>query len=320
MERKCDLDNPCDDNLECNLSTNTCRQPIEEKGYIQAKIDGHYFTATIDVMRNLITTHVARQFDLKCHKGVDHATLEEFEGHFISEFEDVISFINTDNGIVLCESKPTLLNWWNNSRIFDERRIRYYNFPLFPHIVINGQDQRKIRQSSASIFIISPSNDSIQRGDDEPNLTVYHVFSTRREDEGKEHKEEQPIDEQNEDEDVDLERQDFGDQGEWEEEVRLDWEGQPMMHRIPENIPDEEDMYWRFVNFAQEWYRQNQNLVLPIAQIEEQLQPNAIEELFPNFDETVNDQELRDYYGRTLRLLFLEFLDEKLRGIEPRFQ
>lgn len=174
----CDLvNNPCKEGLACNLTNKTCVDPDDEKGYTpytHVKIDGKYFIAKQEVLREMISRFVRKNFDLKCMRGSDVENLVTFDGRFVSEIEEenkdihVISFIDVSDGLVRCETKEGLESWWNQggdnvvkiNELTGEREgtVYVYRLPSFPYIFISRNDTRMILNNTYNIYALAKSN------------------------------------------------------------------------------------------------------------------------------------------------------------------
>lgn len=237
--RECDVTRPCADDLVCNLTTRECQEESEEKGYVIAKIDGKRYTARPELMRQMISTLVSRNFDLKCTHGQDATNYITFGGEFVSDIErenaedevKVVSFIDVTSGRVLCENLESLLTWWG---ALGRVRGGWYNFPSFPYIYINNHDRQLVQYGTYPIFAIVQTDERAHDGD------VYVVSRLR---EGEVEHEEKDDEEEHWHWIEGRAVQWNADWGAWENEAGMLWDGDDEEGAwfVPGEDEDEED-------------------------------------------------------------------------------
>jgi hypothetical protein len=205
-EEKCDIENPCEKNLICDLDIGRCFPTVEEPlppGIIQTNLEGRRFVGYVSTIMKVIASYYGKMKEITCSTGLDVILYEEFNDKIFTklqdDYSDLISFVDIESGKILCSIKSQLIQYWNakadsyrgfeaqpgediNDKKLDIMRgerdhTNYLNFDMWTTKFITENQAEKVLDSQDNLFLLIPIQ--FRYYDTNPSrIGAHHNFDT----------------------------------------------------------------------------------------------------------------------------------------------
>lgn len=156
----CDLENPCRENEMCAVVSGKCLplKSLPSKDVLRITYQGHYFVGPESAINHFLARRFVNLMEVPCMAGPEGLTAE-WDDNLIGALQnsgEVVSFIDSETGEILCEFSSDLFEYWRAKNT--ENQVNFLHWPD-KHLWI--KTAQKIMSSLRHIFVLVPTQHQV---------------------------------------------------------------------------------------------------------------------------------------------------------------